>query len=723
MAEQQRESLAIWRPCIWCRQGKLQFLYRVRFDDGTVRWLLGSALPQRQPDGGTLWHGFVTDITERRKTEAALAEKAQLLVTVLANSSVGIILIRERKQVWSNARLCAMFGYTPAEFENQDPGLVYPSLQSEEKFVAAAYPALARDGHFRTSVEMQRKNGSLIWMSLSGTAIDRNNPHAGSIWVLQDISKQRQTEADLVSANDELTFQNEEKGKRAAELVIANDELTFQNEEKGKRAVELTAARDDADAANLAKSRFLATMSHEIRTPMNAVLGMAQVLMQANISEANRLDYARTIFNSGQTLLALLNDILDLSKIEAGKLDLESIALAPEQLIGEAMGLFNQTARAKGLSIAAHWSGAEQRYLGDPNRLRQMLSNLVGNAIKFTKQGSIRIEASEVACTAQSATLEFAVVDSGIGIPPDKLKLLFQTFSQADSSTTRNYGGTGLGLSIVRTLSQAMGGEAGVESEVGVGSRFWFRIQADLIAADVSTMPSQTEISASSLATQTPQLIGRVLVIEDNQINQEVMQVLLGQMGLEVALADDGQQGLDALMAGENAQLILTDLQMPVMDGYTAAQRIRQWEAQAQQKRRPIIAFSADAYAGVRARCLAAGMDEVMSKPVLQGELWAALAKWLPSAPVAPQSAPTSVVRKPVDPETIIALINELLPMLARGKADAIDRFNALQELVAGSELAPEMADAGLPLKEFRFDLTRQRLLQMASKYEWRTAQ
>ena len=548
--------------------------YRVKFDDGTVRWLLGSALPQRQPDGGTLWYGFISDITERKNIEAQLT---------------------------------------------------------------AAHQALAVQGE--------------------------------------------------------------------------------------KRAVELTAARDGAESANLAKSRFLATMSHEIRTPMNAVLGMAQVLMQANISEANRLDYARTIFNSGQTLLALLNDILDLSKIEAGKVDLESIAIAPAQLIHETQTLFTQTAHAKGLSIAAHWSGAERHYLGDPNRLRQMLSNLMGNAIKFTKQGSIRIEASELACTGQSATLEFSVTDSGIGIAKDKQDLLFQTFSQADSSTTRNYGGTGLGLSIVRTLARAMGGEAGVQSKAGIGSRFWFRVQVGLVSADALAAPLQTELSASSLATQTPQLIGRVLVIEDNPINQEVMQVLLGQMGLEVALADDGQQGLDALMGGENAQLILTDLQMPVMDGYTAAQRIRQWEAQAQQKRRPIIAFSADAYAGVRARCLAAGMDDVLSKPVLQGDLWTVLAKWLPAVPLAPQIAPIPVVLKPVDPEAIIALINELLPMLARGKADAIDRFNALQELVAGSELAPEMADAGLPLKEFRFDLTRQRLLQMASKYEWRTAQ
>ena len=596
--------------------------------------------------------------------------------------------------------------------------------------------------------EQRTGQRSLLAMGLSRfldagcsfTSVDRKDPGAGSIWVVEDISKQRQTEvelivandeltfqneekgkraAELAVANDELTFQNEEKGKRAAELVVANDELTFQNEEKGKRAVELTTARDDAESANLAKSRFLATMSHEIRTPMNAVLGMAQVLMQPNIPESSRLDYARTIFNSGQNLLALLNDILDLSKIEAGKLELEAIVLTPEQLIGEAQALFGQSARAKGLVIDAHWNGAERHYLGDPNRLRQMLSNLVGNAIKFTKQGSIRIEASEVACSGSSATLEFAVIDTGIGIATDKQDLLFQTFSQTDSSTTRNYGGTGLGLSIVRTLARAMGGEAGVQSEAGVGSRFWFRIQAELIAAVVPAVSSQTEISASSFIAQTPQLIGRVLVIEDNPINQQVMQIMLGSMGIEVALADDGQQGLEALIQGERAQLILTDLQMPVMDGYAAAQHIRQWEAQTQQKRHPIIALSADAFAGVRARCLAAGMDEVLSKPVLISNLWAALAQWLPAAPVAPQSAAPPAAAKALDPAAISALVNEILPMLAQGKANGIDRFKALQELVAGSALAVEMAEAGLPLKKFGFDLTRQRLLQMASKYEW----
>ena len=485
---------------------------------------------------------------------------------------------------------------------------------------------------------------------------------------------------------------------------------------------ELYKAKELAESANIAKSRFLASMSHEIRTPMNAVMGMAQVLMQTNISEDKRLDYARTIFNSGQTLLALLNDILDLSKIEAGKLDLEAIALSAGQLIVETKSLFDQTARTKGLSIEAQWGGPDRRYLSDPTRLRQMLSNLVGNAIKFTKQGSIRIDASEVACNGDSVTLEFSVSDTGIGITKEQQTLLFQTFSQADSSTTRNYGGTGLGLSIVRTLAQAMGGEAGVQSEAGVGSRFWFRIQAGLLAADALALTLPAVLgTVPGTAARLPQLLGRVLVIEDNPINQEVIQVMLGQIGLEVALASDGQQAIDALMAGERAQVILTDLQMPVMDGYTAAQRVREWEAQTQQTRRAIIALSADAFVGVHARCLAAGMDEVLSKPVLHGDLWAALAKWLPTAPLAPQSAPAPAIQETVDREAVIALVNEILPMLAQGKADALGRFKVLQDLVAGSALAQEMADAGLPLKKFRFDLTLERLRQMASKYEWKT--
>jgi PAS domain S-box-containing protein len=659
--------------------GYAEFETSHRRKDGSI-WDVGVRILYRSEAGGQFF-AFFRDITERQAMEQALAQQHQLLQDVVESLPFGLVVYdKHRQMLLSNTRLATKL-HLPAEFFDK--------------------PELGFDDIIRLNFE----RGDYQDQTLEATL---QRFHA------------------MLEAGKPISFERMERDGRWLEihgspLCDGGNILTYSNiTERKENEQKLVTATGLAESANLAKSRFLATMSHEIRTPLNAVLGMAQVLMQPNIPESSRLDYVRTIFNSGQALLALLNDILDLSKIEAGMLELESIAVVPEQLIGDAKALFTLAARAKNLHIEAHWSGTGRRYLGDPNRLRQMLSNLVGNAIKFTKQGSIRIEASEVACTGQIATLEFAVVDSGIGIAPDKLKLLFQPFSQADSSTTREYGGSGLGLSIVRRLAQAMGGDAGVESEYGGGSRFWFRVQADLIATEVPGLPSPTELSALSYAAQPAQLIGRVLVIEDNPINQHVMQVMLGQMGLEVALADDGQQALDALMAGESAQLILTDLHMPVMDGYTAAQRIRQWEEQTQQTRRPIIAYSADVFAGVRLRCLAVGMDEMLSKPVLIGDLWAALAQWLPAAAVAPHSAPVPVALKTLDRAAITALLNDILPLLAQGKADAIDRFKTLQELVAGSALGPEMAEAGLPLKKFRFDLTLARLRQMASQYEWK---
>ena len=244
----------------------------------------------------------------------------------------------------------------------------------------------------------------------------------------------------------------------------------------------LIEAKQAAEAATHAKSQFLATMSHEIRTPMNGVLGMAQLLMMPGISENERLEFAKTILNSGQTLLALLNSILDLSKVESGKLVLESVPVNPQQLIEESAALFSELAASKGLSLETVWQGAEnQFYWSDSNRLRQMVSNLIGNAIKFTETGFVRIEAREIMQDEGTAVIEFSIIDSGVGIPADKQGLLFKPFTQADSSITRNYGGTGLGLSIVHSLAGLMGGEAGVDSELGKGSRFWFRITAEVM--------------------------------------------------------------------------------------------------------------------------------------------------------------------------------------------------------------------------------------------------
>jgi signal transduction histidine kinase len=276
--------------------------------------------------------------------------------------------------------------------------------------------------------------------------------------------------------------------------LSANVARLVQEREAGR--IDLEQARDAAEAANRAKSRFLATMSHEIRTPMNSLLGMAQVLLRPDVPESERMHYARIILNSGQTLLALLNDILDLSKIEAGKVELEVLPLDPAQLIAEVRSLFVEIAGAKGLLLECQSSVTAGHYLGDPIRLRQMLSNLVANAVKFTEHGHIRIEVGEVDSAANAAQqaaahtvlLEFSVADSGIGIAPDQHRLLFQPFSQTDSSITRNYGGSGLGLSIVSSFAALMGGEVGVDSAPGKGSRFWFRIRAQRLPADQNVL-------------------------------------------------------------------------------------------------------------------------------------------------------------------------------------------------------------------------------------------
>lgn len=255
------------------------------------------------------------------------------------------------------------------------------------------------------------------------------------------------------------------------QLILAFNEMAT---EVAYSQHELRAAKDTAESANIAKSRFLATMSHEIRTPMNGILGMAQILMMPNLPEEERLEFSQTILDSGQTLLTLLNDILDLSKVEAGKMKLELQPFSPQSILRDVTTLFSEPAAQKGIVLTTTCQTNDVGYIGDPLRIRQMLNNLVSNALKFTVRGAISIEVKELACDTDTATLEFAVTDSGIGIPPDKLNLLFKPFSQTDSSTTRQFGGTGLGLSIVKNLAELMGGNTQVSSQLGHGSRFSF---------------------------------------------------------------------------------------------------------------------------------------------------------------------------------------------------------------------------------------------------------
>ena len=486
---------------------------------------------------------------------------------------------------------------------------------------------------------------------------------------------------------------------------------------------ELQRATLAAQSANLAKSRFLATMSHEIRTPLNGVLGMAQLLLMPKLSDTERCDYARTILASGQTLLTLLNDILDMSKIEAGKFQLDNTVFAPEAVLHQTRNLFASAAESKGLRLDYCWHGRfDQRYQADSHRLRQMLSNLVGNAIKFTHSGTVSIEGADVQRDDQTALLEFSVHDSGIGIEADKMDLLFKPFSQTDCSTTREFGGTGLGLSIVRQLAKAMGGDVGVESEPGKGSQFWFRIRTQIVVdGQDSRAAERSAPRQTTLATSANSLRGHVLVVEDNQLNCMVIEALLCELGVTVTLVNDGQQAVDAIVYGEadhRPDVILMDLHMPVMDGYTATQRIRHWEVDHKRSRLPIIALTADAFEEDRQHCLAVGMDGFLTKPVAIDALKLALSRWLPAAPAVQASETLPLPHRPVDRQAFAALVSEITPLLKQNKFAAISRFRALQSLTAGTDLVLEIDALASLLHEMRFDHVLQRLHVIASTLE-----
>ena len=317
--------------------------------------------------------------------------------------------------------------------------------------------------------------------------------------------------------------------------------------------------------------------------------------------------------------------------------------------------------------------------------------------------------------------LEFSVSDTGIGIEKDKIHLLFQPFSQADSSTTREFGGSGLGLSIVSSLAKQFGGDVGVESEPGLGSRFWFRIRATLISMGEDSRQTERPFPERGVAALNKlNSTGYILVVEDNQINCKVMAALLTKMGLRVVMVHDGQQAVDHIARGERPDIVLMDIHMPVLDGYAATQEIRRWESENNAPRLPIIALTADAFEEDRQHCLAAGMDDFLSKPVEVNALKAAISRWMGIGVV--QAAPEQAISEysPIDKTRFFALIDEITPLLAENKFDAIAQFKELQALVADTPLATEMNEIERILGSFSFAMALERLHRLAATQGWK---
>ena len=567
---------------------------------GNGTWLRWEAQPWRAADGAV--GGivvFAEDVSVRKQSETALKESNERFSKIFHTSPIGIAisLLADGTFVDLNHAFENIMGYDRTEMLGKTG--VDLQMWCNPDTRADIFAAL-RAGEIVTNVEAQfrRKDGSSVDIAYSGCRIEIAGV-SHFIGLASDISLQKAAQRTLETHHDQLQ----------AQVAL--------------RTVELAAARDAAQAASLAKSAFLANMSHEIRTPMNGILGMAHI-MRRGVLTAQQLEQLDTISVSCRHLMGIINDVLDLSKIEADKLVLEHKDFVLNDLIYSIAAIVGAAAKAKGLPLQFTMTDVPAMLNGDATRLSQVLVNYLGNAIKFTEHGGIALRGSVLEETATDCLLRFEVTDTGIGMSTDQMNKLFTAFEQADVTTTRKYGGTGLGLAINRRIAQMMGGTVGVTSQIGQGSTFWITVRMG-IGLPVTPQDHAPADSAESLLTRAHHG-KRILVAEDDGISQEVTGLLLTEVGLVFDIAKDGMAALR--MASQcHYDLILMDMQMPDMDGLAATRAIRRMPGHNAMV--PILAMTANAFAEDRDQCLAAGMNDFVSKPADPDTLYDTLLKWL----------------------------------------------------------------------------------------------
>jgi len=591
---------------------------------GEIRRISFSNVPMLNEAGDRQY--YITtgiDITGRHRTDQELL-KSEMQFRSIWEASCEPMFLTDRAGaiVKVNAAFAALLDTDPIALEGTNlTGLFHPSEHEELlEYHHARYASDIKEHFFEREIHFAHGRSGIFENLVTRVDIPGQPPQM--LGILRDVTEQRRNAAELARAKEAAEAANRE-------LIAANRNL----EETGRVAREMA---DRAEALSAAKSDFLANMTHEVRTPLNGILGMTGLALETQLQSDQR-EYLELVKSSAEALLSLVNDVLDFSKYEVGKLGLDCVEFSLRALVRDVLRPLALRASVSGLAFESVIEDqAPDRLIGDPLRISQVLRNLAGNAIKFTNAGQVSVNVRAESIEGSKVTLRLSVVDTGIGIPPEKHRMIFEPFTQADGSTTRKYGGTGLGLSISTGLVELMGGRIWVESEVGQGSAFHFTLPLELAPPAQSSEPGPSPSSTQERCKQDgAKRKLRILVAEDNSVNQRLAARLLEREGHSVTIAGSGQEALE-LSERERFDLILMDVQMPDLDGLQATARIRERE-RGSGRRVPIVAMTAQAAESDRVRCLESGMDAYVTKPIRVPDLMRMIETVVPET-VVPES-------------------------------------------------------------------------------------